>query len=201
MGFEAFQTTEFRNRYGDRETGTVLAKHFMGFTVDPGERCESMDVGMAFFPKTFLHYGKRIKIKHPGWTWGSFCKTQYANSTAEGIDHFLRCHISVISLLDKIDKLGVLSSADDEGKFYENRSIPMLIQEIGEWDQMLAGFGVMLKGLGVDEDSMPINSHPNIAGLRESAKERLPLAFLSGMTPGLRKAINSLNALVDDKID
>ena len=51
------------------------------------------------------------------WHWGSFCKTQYASDPeCGGIPNFLRCHITVITLLDRMGKIPGLSiSIQDEG--------------------------------------------------------------------------------------
>ncbi len=105
-----------------------------------------------------------------GWHWHSFCKTEYAsNSECGGIPNFLRCHISVITLLDRIAKIpGVRVNVDDEGKYgpstysddwkeaHEAGRKPSyrrhkglynpaaLAQEVGEWNTMVAGFASAL---------------------------------------------------------
>ena len=60
-----------------------------------------------------------MPTKLTGWNWGSFCKTQYASDpNCGGIPNFLRCHISVITLLDRMAKLpGLKVTVDDEGKY------------------------------------------------------------------------------------
>jgi len=100
------------------------------------------------------------------WTWGSFCKTQYANDPrCGGLANFLRCHISVVTALERIDNLPTVNvSLDDEGDYGRNWSCPdwreadeekrdrvydwyeghhdpkKLETEIGEWDMMIAAF-------------------------------------------------------------
>jgi hypothetical protein len=100
-----------------------------------------------------------------GWYWRSFCKTQYASDpTCGGIPNFLRCHISVVTLLDRMAKLpGLKVIVDDEGKYgpstysddwkeaYDAGRKPTyrrhkgkynpasLAQEVGEWNEMIAG--------------------------------------------------------------
>lgn len=62
---------------------------------------------------------RKVKTKLAGWRWSSFCKTQYASDpSCGGIPNFLRCHISVITLLDRIAKLpDVRVRVDDEGHY------------------------------------------------------------------------------------
>ena len=109
---------------------------------------------------------RKVPTKLEGWRWGSFCKTQYASDPdCGGIPNFLRCHISVITLLDRMAKLpGLKVSLDDEGKYgpstysddwkeayeagrkptyrrHKGRYNPVaLAQEVGEWNEMIAGF-------------------------------------------------------------
>jgi hypothetical protein len=108
---------------------------------------------------------RRVPTKLTGWRWRSFCKTQYASDPkCGGIPNFLRCHISVITLLDRIAKLpGLNVSVDDEGKYgpslysddwqeahaagrkptyrrHKGQYNPAsLAQEVGEWNEMIAG--------------------------------------------------------------
>src|SRR5262249_2710819 len=45
---------------------------------------------------------RKVRTKLAGWQWRSFCKTQYASDPqVGGIPNFLRCHISVVTLLDR----------------------------------------------------------------------------------------------------
>src|SRR5690606_4233953 len=44
---------------------------------------------------------RKVKTRLGGWRWSSFTKTQYASDPAcGGIPNFLRCHISVVTLLE-----------------------------------------------------------------------------------------------------
>ena len=53
---------------------------------------------------------RKIKTGLAGWRYSAFCKTQYARAEY-GIPNFIRCHLSVIHLLDRIAAI-----ADDEGR-------------------------------------------------------------------------------------
>ena len=178
----------------------VPAMHAIGFYIDVGDLCESLEVGLVFYPKTFSFDGKRIKLKDSGWSWKGFCKTQYANSTVQGLSHFMRCHLSVIALMDKAIELDLAKPDDilDEGGFYLNRSIEDLVNEIREWDEMIAGLGIMTEAFGFDGAGAPINHHPNLATLREIAREKLPAFLLVDQmeeAKNLREVITSLDAL------
>jgi hypothetical protein len=127
-----------------------------------------------------------------GWHYSTFCKTQYASSPAQGgsIPNFIRCHLCVIHLLDRIAGLPTMKvEINDEGNYgrsyytddpwaekrvytwHEGKyDVKALVQEVGEWNEMLAVMaGAMndaLKahggGLGVDA---PILQHPDFEHL------------------------------------
>ena len=99
------------------------------------------------------------------WSYSTFCKTQYAsNEECGGIPNFVRCHLCVIHLLDRIAKLPTMKAdINDEGKYGRSYytddpwakervytwhdgkyDVKALVQEIGEWNQMLAAtFGAL----------------------------------------------------------
>lgn len=113
-----------------------------------------------------FHDIRKVPTKLSGWYWSSFCKTQYASDPeCGGIPNFLRCHISVITLLDRTAKLpGLKVKVDDEGKYgpsvysddwqeaqregrkpryrrHKGLYNPVaLAKEVGDWNTMLAGF-------------------------------------------------------------
>jgi hypothetical protein len=137
---------------------------------------------------------RRVPTKLDGWRWRSFCKTQYAsNPEYGGIPNFLRCHISVISLLDRIAKLpGLKVVVDDEGKYgpsvyaddwkeadaagrkptyrrHKGKYNPAaLASEVGEWNTMVAAFTGALNdaiaGSGIKGES-PITDFPDFEQL------------------------------------
>jgi len=135
---------------------------------------------------------RKIKTGLSGWQYGTFCKTQYASSTAEGgsVPNFIRCHLSVIHLLDRIAQLpSVKVDLDDEGKYGRSYytddpwakeriytwhdglyDVKALVKEIGEWNEMLAvTFGAMndmlkASGSGMTLES-PISAFPDFEHL------------------------------------
>jgi hypothetical protein len=103
---------------------SVAPKHIIAFSTYPGEGCEQANFGLAVYPGVLdivdprTGQNRRLRTGFKGWNWGSFCKTQYA--TQHGLDHFLRCHLSVIRMLDHAKELGILGSVSDEGDFWKS---------------------------------------------------------------------------------
>lgn len=131
---------------------SVSPKEIIGFSAWPGPGCESMDIFLCKYPR-FVKYectdkSKSIKIptRKFGWQGQSFCKTQYANDPERGgIYNFLRCHLSVIRILDQANELEILQEVTDESGYWKHRNVEKLIEEIGEWDSMIAAFAGVFK--------------------------------------------------------
>jgi hypothetical protein len=118
----------------------VPAKAVIAFTVMLGEGAEPANVGLCQYPGFVELDGKRIRTGMAGWRWSSFSKTQYASSPdCGGVENFLRCHLSLVALLDYAKELGVLGDVNDEGGYFEKRDVQALVKEVGEWNQMIAG--------------------------------------------------------------
>jgi len=154
---------------------------------------------------------RKVPTKLAGWHWGSCCKTQYASdSQCGGIPNFLRCHISVITLLDRMAKLpGLKVRVDDEGKYgpstysddcreaskagrkptyrrHKGQYNPSsLAQEVGGWNMVVAGLtGALsdaLAGSGIQLES-PIKDFPDFERLEFKGQNKKHLApFLQAM--------------------
>lgn len=105
------------------------------------------------------------------WQFSAFCKTQYASDPeCGGIPNFVRCHLNVIRMLEHARELGIDVHIDDEGHFAESNysddykeayasgrqptyvdhpathSIKTLVENVGEYNVMIAGMCGMLKG-------------------------------------------------------
>ncbi len=126
-----------------------------------------------------------------GWRYSTFCKTQYASNTdCGGIPNFIRCHLCVIHLLDRIAQLPTMKvEVNDEGEYgrsyytddpyaaervytwHEGKyDVKALVQEVGEWNEMLAvQFGAMndlLKASGSELTlESPISAFPDFEHL------------------------------------
>lgn len=126
----------------------VPPKRLIAFNVDVGDGSEPANFGLCQYPGTVDFCGKRVRTKLPGWRWRSFCKTQYAsNPNCGGIENFLRCHLSVVALLDHAKTLGILEDVSDEGDYWIKRDVEALAKEVGGWNEMIASGAGRLRDL------------------------------------------------------
>ena len=157
----------------------VSPQRVIAFEVDLGAGSEPANFGLCRYPAEIEARERGvIKTKLGGWRWQSFCKTQYAsNPDCGGVPNFLRCHLSVVALLDKAKELGCLADVSDEGGFWEKRDLPALLQEIGSWNEMIAAFGGKLKDLLADGSlgvESAISQYPNVEQLEAAGQSKLP---------------------------
>ena len=153
----------------------VAPQHVIAFQTQPGDGSEPANFGLCRYP-AFIEVDdrrpghslqkRRLKTGLTGWCWSSFCKTQYASNPAcGGVQNFLRCHLSVIALLDFAKSLGIIEGVSDEGNYWEARDVEALAREVGSWNEMIAGFAGQLKdALGANVVS-EITKFPNFEPL------------------------------------
>ncbi len=154
---------------------TVLPTQVIAFTAWPGQGCEESNFGLCKYPALMETSNGPKKTKLSGWRWSSFCKTQYASNTnCGGLPNFLRCHLTVIALLDKAKELACLEDVSDEGHFWEKRDLADLTQKVGSWNEMLAAFRGCLKDLAGEGVRMPISLFPDFEKLEAAGQEKLP---------------------------
>ena len=126
------QTIRFQTKSnGDVITSSAESHptHIIAFTVDPAEGAEPANFGLCKYAKA------------KGWSWSSFCKTQYASNPSIGdVANFLKCHLGLVGMLDKAKELEILREVHDEGKYWDNRDVAALTKEVGMWNRMIAGF-------------------------------------------------------------
>ena len=109
---------------------------------------------------------RKIRTRLCAWTWGSFCKTQYAsNPECGGVQNFLRCHLTVIRMLNHAQELGILASVSDEGDYWQQRNIEALARNVGEWNAMLVAWAGQLKDQLGDGLLSAITQFPNFEHL------------------------------------
>lgn len=101
-----------------------------------GAGCEHANFGFARYPESVVLEGKTVQTKISGWRWSSFCKTQYANQ--HGVNHFYRCHLSVVAMLDYFKSLGLVENVSDEGGYYDQRDLGALRTELEKYDALIA---------------------------------------------------------------
>ena len=154
---------------------SVAPQQVIAFTTNPGDGCEPANFGLCRYP-AFLEVDdhrpgaasskRRLKTGLTGWRWASFCKTQYAsNPDCGGVENFLRCHLTVIALLDFAQSLGLVEHVSDEGNYWEARDAESLAKEVGAWNEMMAGFaGRLHDQLGANVESA-ITQFPNFEHL------------------------------------
>jgi len=157
---------------------TVMPSHMIAFDAWPGDGCESSNMGLCRYP-SFIEienheypFGQmRIRTGLSGWRWSSFCKTQYASNPQHGgVENFLRCHLSVVRLLDHARELGLLGEVTDESGFFDKRNVKALVQEVGEWNSMIAGFYGTLKDMIGEDLKSPISNFPDYEHLEADGR-------------------------------
>lgn len=156
----------------------VLPKHVIAFTAEPGDGCEPLNLGLCRFPaqtevevQRYPFERRKIRTGLSGWRWGSFCKTQYASDPrCGGLENFLRCHLTVVKLLDHAQELGVLDTVHDEGEYWDRRDLQALAEEVGDWNSMIAGWAGRLKDLVGDGLEAPITKFPNFEHLEAKVR-------------------------------
>jgi hypothetical protein len=158
----------------------VKPTHIIAFATWPGEGCEQANFGLCRYPaylevqdRVMRWQTRKIPTRLGGWCWGSFCKTQYAsNPECGGVANFLRCHLSVIRMLDHAKDLGILQSVSDEGDFWEKRNIEDLSREVGQWNQMIAAWAGQLKDQLGPELLAAITDYPNFERLEAAGRSQ-----------------------------
>jgi hypothetical protein len=142
---------------GDRSV-SVKPRHIIAFTVEPGAGCEPANFGFCQFPR---HVdvavrgtpARRYATGLAGWSWGSFCKTQYASdSNCGGVENFLKCHVGLIRLLDFAAAMaGMTVEVDDEAHFWDRRDPKELVNKVGDWNEFVAACAGTIKDLAERE--------------------------------------------------
>jgi len=171
---------------------SLAPTHVIAFSTWPGEGCEEANFGLCQYPRFLCverHGRKRnIPTKLPGWSWRSFCKTQYAsNPECGGVQNFLRCHLLVVAMLDRAKELGLLEEVSDEGGYWEKRDAEALAKAVGEWNGFIAAFAGQLKDAlsgGPVQPVSEITKFPNFEHLEAVGANVLKEGAGSAMTRG-----------------
>jgi hypothetical protein len=163
----------------DRIHYQVEPKHVVAFSCDPGEGCEQANIGLCVYPAALnitdqrTGQPRRLRTELKGWCWSSFCKTEYASSpSAGGVPNFLRCHLGVIKMLDHAKEMGILGSVNDEGDFWLKRDVKALAQEVGEWNEQMAGLVGQLKDMFGGGFQAPIAQFPDFEHLEARGRKQ-----------------------------
>jgi hypothetical protein len=124
---------ENHSRIGDLTTAR-------GFGVHPGKGCEGATFGFV----------KRAEAdgRSPEWFWHHCCKTQYASVVSR--EHLIRCHASLVALLDYAVESGIGVVVRDEGHYWETRDESRLVAEAEYMNRVVARIA------GAFSDAMPM---------------------------------------------
>ena len=115
------------------------------FTLDPGEDCESMTMGLCRYPEKIWQTGRVWRLREQeGWRLKLFCKTQYAS--LHGWEHFRRRHLAVLAALGVWLDLRVEVQISDEGEYWPRRSERALRENIGMMNAAIAGVDMLILG-------------------------------------------------------
>jgi hypothetical protein len=150
----------------------VVPIRVFAFSAWPGEECEVANFGLARYPKTTDAEEGTLATGLSGWSWESFCKTQYAsNPGAGGVANFVRCHLAVIRLLDQAKMMGILEAVKDESHFWENRDVKGLVETVGQWNRHIAGLVGQYKDEIGGIVAAPITEFPNFEHLEADGRK------------------------------
>jgi hypothetical protein len=155
---------------------TIPALNIIAFSTLPGDGCEPANFGLCRYPAYFKTEKGRKATRLNGWRWHSFCKTQYASDpTCGGVENFLRCHLLVIKMLDFIKQTGLIEvEVSDESDYWQNRDVKKLVEEVGEWNEFVAGLASELRSTAEGKSIVaPITGFPNFEHLEAKGLERI----------------------------
>jgi hypothetical protein len=145
------------------------SRYIISFHSLPGKGCEPAIFGLATHDK--------IKDTND-WSWTSFCKTQYAsNPDYGGMENFLKCHLTLIEMIDKACELGIDCDVNDEGEYWENRDIDELKSMIRQYNIFMAAFTGRMKDDLAKKDissESTISEYPNFEYLEAEGHDQLP---------------------------
>lgn len=154
-------------RYRPIEAPHHVETSVIGFAIAPGRGSEP-----ASFALTRLS-GPEITTR---WSCECFCKTQYASML--GDEHLLRCHGSLVALLDAAVELGFEVEVHDEAGYWESRDAQQLIESVAAMNRIVAGFAGALtdavREAGADSRriSGAIFEHPDFERLETEVRTR-----------------------------
>lgn len=115
---------------------SVPAEIAIGFVVHPGARCEGAAFGLARFPEPVITCPNEQPGQTRGWHWHALCKTQYASVVSD--DHLIRCHLSLVELLEEALRLGFGVTVRDETHYWETRDKERLLEGVHAMNRIVA---------------------------------------------------------------
>lgn len=106
--------------------GTLI--DVIAFAVAPGRGSEPATFGFA----------RLVNLDGPpmDWWWHECCKTQYASIVSD--DHLVRCHTSLVTLLDAARDIGIQLEVRDQAGYWDSRDPRQLVEAVREMNQIIA---------------------------------------------------------------
>jgi hypothetical protein len=159
----------------------VRASRWVRFNTMPGRGTETAHFSLAEYPEyidrtpplSFVQVGAPLGFSSTD----GFCKTQYPSRFGE--EHFLRCHLALIRLLDYAQALGILESASDAGRYWETRSEQVLLSNLREHNAVVSAIVGNIKdqferrGDQTMHFCAPITAKPDFEHLELEGRRRL----------------------------
>jgi hypothetical protein len=148
--------------------------------VRPGIDCETLALGLCRYPSRVVVGGQVRRTGLGGWRWEGFCKTQYAS--LHGWEHFRRCHLAVIDLLNEGRRLGCRVTVFDEGEYWPGRNEAKLRRNVEEMNCAIAGAAGAMKDFDKAMDAAGVQSlifaHPQFEHLEAKGATQKHVAAL-----------------------
>lgn len=150
----------------------VTPTHVIAFSTSPGPGSETANFGLCRFPETITVGGRELPTELSGWCWSSFCKTQYAsNKEYGGVENFLRCHRTIVQLLDRAKEMGILDWVSDESGYWQDRDAAGLAQTVHDWNRKIAGFVGSMKDQTSADIEAEITAFPDFEHLEAEGRD------------------------------
>ena len=171
------KATKLQKKSAHAEDGWLI-------TIQTGDGCQPTILGLCKYPGWRSAWNGHRWTEIPsglpsGWTFGWFCKTQFAGK--HGPAHFIRCHKSVVSLLDFCRKAGLDVTVRDEAGYWEKRDEGELMKVLRRNEALLAAFGGLLKDMTESQRGRkiksPIFDYANFEHLEHEGWERFGKIF------------------------
>jgi hypothetical protein len=80
--------------------------------------------------------------------------------------------MTVVRLLDHAKAMGILESVNDEGHFWENRDVKILVETVCQWNNQMAAIVGQFKDHMRGEVVAPITEYPNFEHLEAEGQKK-----------------------------
>jgi hypothetical protein len=167
---DEYEIVDERTRvYRPIEAPPNLPTSVVGFAIAPGRGSEPATVALTRL------CGPRTATR---WWDHCCCKTQYAS--ALGDEHLLRCHGSLVALLDAAREIGFEVEVRDETGYWESRDPDALVERVNEMNRVVARVAGAItdavRRAGGDSRQLQgaIFSHPDFERLETEQSDNVP---------------------------